>query len=84
MRVKLTIVGKRPPPTVGLKAASDLLEAFWCQDTLGVMLAGVQVLGTEVKLFFTKLACNTAHGVSAQRKENRLSPVVYVMGLLDE
>lgn len=38
--------------------ARDLLESLWCQDALGVMLAGIQVLGTEVQLFLTQLTCN--------------------------
>lgn len=32
-------------------------ESLWHQDALGVMLAGVQVLGTEVQLLLTQLAC---------------------------
>lgn len=38
--------------------ASDLLESLWCQDALGVMLAGVQVLGTKVQFFLAQFACN--------------------------
>lgn len=33
------------------------LESLWRQDALGVVLAGVQVLGTEVQLLLTQLAC---------------------------
>jgi len=33
------------------------LKSLWHQDALGVVLAGVQVLGTEVQLLLTQLAC---------------------------
>ena len=48
----------QPPPHHEPLVASDLLESFWCQNALGVMLAGVQVLGTEVQFFLTQFACN--------------------------
>lgn len=31
--------------------------SLWCQDALGVVLAGVQVLGTEVQFLLTQLSC---------------------------
>lgn len=45
------------PPTVSTKVASDLLESLWCKDAFGVMLARVQVLGTEVQFLLTQLTC---------------------------
>lgn len=49
---------KGPPPRTGSpKAASDLLESLRRQDALGVVLAGVQVLGTEVQFLLTQLTC---------------------------
>lgn len=48
----------QPPPHHEPLVASDLLESLWCQDALGVMLAGVQVLGTEVQFFLAQFACN--------------------------
>lgn len=42
-----------PPPQVSTEVAPDLLDSLWCQDALGVVLAGVQVLGTEVQLLLT-------------------------------
>lgn len=48
----------QPPPHREPLVASDLLESLWCQDALGVMLAGVQVLGTEVQFFLAQFACN--------------------------
>lgn len=44
---------KSPSP----KVASDLLESLWCKDAFGVMLARVQVLGTEVQFLLTQLTC---------------------------
>lgn len=49
---------KSPPsPNCETKAASDLLESLWCQDALGAVLAGVQVLGTEIQFLLTQLTC---------------------------
>lgn len=55
--------GRTPPPAVELNSASDLLVALWRQDALRVVLAWVEVLGTEVELFLTQLACNMAQSV---------------------
>lgn len=76
--VELSMVEKRDsrkkgtPHPVWAQAAAHLLESLWCQDALGVMLAGIQVLGTEVQFLLTQLACNVANSISLHRKTSKL------------
>lgn len=58
----------QPPPHRESLVASDLLESLWCQDALGVMLARVQVLGTEVQFFLTQFSCNRGAVLVLQRR----------------
>lgn len=71
---------KDPPYPLRVKEAPDLLVSLWGQDALRVVLAGVQVLGTEVQLLLTQFACNMANGVSSLGKAKQLPPTILSQG----
>lgn len=55
--VILTVIKINVAVLANISWCAVTFESLWGQDALGVVLAGVQVLGTEVQLLLTQLTC---------------------------